>query len=406
MESINFTKRSIESLSIPKDKRKVWHDTKTRGLGLLVQPTGHKSFFWFRKVNGDPTWKTIGAFPDLSVEQARSSADQFNRDIAEWKRSNFEGPSPFKRQDGFTLGAAFQQYMIVYRTKGMSEKRGPAPAKSLYDAQSWFDRHMKRWENRKLDSIRRDDVKSLHDDITEKHGPIIANRIVGLLRRVINWTIREELWHGDNPAETIRLNAENSRDRFLMPDEMDRVQKALEKELNFDLRDFVRLSLYVGQRKRNLLRMKWSEINQSVTGENVWIIPTTKNGKPHIVPLLPEAMEVLAERKRRADDGNPWVFPSLTSKSGHLTDMKRGWTRLRKDAKIADVHIHDLRRTLGSWMTGAGVSLPIVGKALGHRSQASTAVYARLHLDPVRDAMRLAIQGMKTSGRKRLAASQ
>ena len=392
---INFTKRTLETLPIPKEKRAVWHDANTRGLGLLVQPTGHKSFFWFRKVNGAPTWQTIGAFPDLSVEQARSSADQFNSDIAEWKRKNYEGPSPFKRQDGFTLGSAFEKYMYVYRTKGMSEKRGPAPEKSLYDSQSWFDHYLKRLEKRKLDSIRRDDVKELHDDITEKHGPVVANRVVGLLRRVINFTIREELWHGQNPAETIRLNPENSRERFLMPDEMVRVQKALDKEANADLRDFVHLSLYVGQRKKNLLRMRWSEINQSVTGENIWIIPTTKNGEPHIVPLLPEAMKVLQERKRRADGLSPWVFPSKTSKSGHFVDMKRGWTRLRKDAKIPDVHIHDLRRTLGSWMAGGGASLPIIQRALGHETLAATQIYARLDLAPVRAQMSLAIQGMK-----------
>jgi hypothetical protein len=81
-DHINFTKRTLEALPTPKYKRAAWHDKQTRGLGLLVQPTGHKSFFWFRKVRGAPTWKTIGAFPDLTVEQARSSADQFNTDDA------------------------------------------------------------------------------------------------------------------------------------------------------------------------------------------------------------------------------------------------------------------------------------------------------------------------------------
>ncbi len=73
----NFRKKSLEALTPPKEKRAVFYDV-TRGLGLLVQPTGHKSFFWFRKVNGDPTWKTIGEFPDLTIEQARAKAAEYN----------------------------------------------------------------------------------------------------------------------------------------------------------------------------------------------------------------------------------------------------------------------------------------------------------------------------------------
>jgi integrase len=70
---------------------------------------------------------------------------------------------------------------------------------------------------------------------------------------------------------------------------------------------------------------------------------------------------------------------------------------LRESVKIPDVHIHDLRRTLGSFMAGANVSLQIIGKALGHSSIAATQIYARLQLDPVRQAMTLAIEGMKNA---------
>ena len=242
-----------------------------------------------------------------------------------------------------------------------------------------------------------DRVRELHKDITEKNGPIIANRAIGLLRRCINWGIRKDIWQGENPAEKIDWNAEKSRERFVQPDEMARLLKAVEKErgVNWDLHDFILLALYCGQRKSNLLAMRWEQIKMSVTGEAEWEIPITKNGRSHKIPLLPEALTVLQDRKRRAkDEKSAWVFPS-GGKSGHLRDVKKSWGRLRKAVKIPDVHIHDLRRTLGSFMAGANVSLPIIGKALGHNSVASTQVYARLQLDPVRQAMSVAIQGMK-----------
>jgi integrase len=56
-------------------------------------------------------------------------------------------------------------------------------------------------------------------------------------------------------------------------------------------------------------------------------------------------------------------------------------------ARLDDVWIHDLRRTLGSWQARSGASLTIIGKSLGHKSQQATAIYARLDLDPVRESM-------------------
>jgi integrase len=397
-DRINFTKKTLEAIPIPTVQRATWHDVQTRGLGLLVQPTGRKSFFWFRKVNGDPTWRTIGEFPDLSIEQARACAAGFNKSLAEWKSKNFEGASPFKRQDALTLKSLYSSYYDTLKLKGCSAKRGPATAKSLRDVQSWYDRFLKRWDDRKVDSLRVERVRELHKDITDGHGPIIANRVVGLLRRIINWGIHKDLWRGENPAEKIDWNVERERERFVQPDEMARLLKAVEKErmVNWDLHDFVLLSLFCGQRKSNLLAMRWEQIKMNATGEPEWDIPVTKNGKPHKVPLLPEALTVLQDRKRRITKLSPWVFPSR-SKSGHVKDVKKSWKRLRESVGIADVHIHDLRRTLGSFMAGANVSLQIIGKALGQDSLAATKVYARLQLDPVRQAMTIAIAGMKNA---------
>jgi integrase len=78
------------------------------------------------------------------------------------------------------------------------------------------------------------------------------------------------------------------------------------------------------------------------------------------------------------------VFPSRRNhaKAPHLTDPKAAWARLLERAKRDDLHIHDLRRSLGSWAAMTGASTLIVGKALGHLDQQATAIYARLNLDP------------------------
>jgi integrase len=75
---------------------------------------------------------------------------------------------------------------------------------------------------------------------------------------------------------------------------------------------------------------------------------------------------------------------ALRGRTGHITEPKSAWHRVRERAGVPDVRIHDLRRTLGSWLAQQGFRLPMIGAALNHASPASTAVYARLALGPVR----------------------
>ena len=116
-------------------------------------------------------------------------------------------------------------------------------------------------------------------------------------------------------------------------------------------------------------------------------------GDQHLVSLLiqrrefadlgAEAIEIL---KARQNNGSVWVFPG-TGATGHLIEPKRAWARLLERAGIDNLRIHDLRRTLGSWQAKTGASMVIIGKSLNHKSSSTTAIYARLDLDPVRESV-------------------
>ena len=75
-------------------------------------------------------------------------------------------------------------------------------------------------------------------------------------------------------------------------------------------------------------------------------------------------------------------------------EPKKGWKRILERAGIEDLRIHDLRRTLGSWQAKTGASLAIIGKSLNHKNQSTTAIYARLDLDPVRNSVNTATSAM------------
>jgi len=357
-------------------------DTRVSGLGVIVQPTGRRSFYWFRKVHGRPTWKTIGDFPDLTIEQARARASQMNAEIADWKSRRYEGPSPFEQPEREpTLGEILEDYCVV-RLSGHSKNPEGACARVRWS----FKKYVEPWRNKRLSSVKRTHVYDLRDSIGKKHGHVTANRVVTMLRTLYNWAAKARGWKGDNPASRIEPFPEKSRERFIQPDEMVALLAAVRDEPNRDLRDFVVLALFTGARMSDVLSMRWPDV-WYVNAE--WIIPNPKAKKPYTVPLMEEAIEILRDRVGTSE----WVFPS-SGKTGHLVTVKRSWHELRKRIGLTDLRVHDLRRTMGSWQANEGISLPVIGATLGHRSHASTEVYARLLTDTVRDAMKRATQKM------------
>jgi integrase len=200
-------------------------------------------------------------------------------------------------------------------------------------------------------------------------------------------------WSGPNPAVGIRRFKEHSRDRFLQPDEMESFFRALLAEPNKTLRDFFLVALLTGQRRADIQSMAWADINLDL---GLWRIPDGKGGEPVVVPLVQPALRILETRQEASGDCR-WVFPGR-GKTGHIVEPKAAWRRILDRAGLEDLRIHDLRRSLGSWLTMGGASLPITGKALGHRSQASTNVYARLDVASVRGAVGKATDAMLAAG--------
>ena len=139
------------------------------------------------------------------------------------------------------------------------------------------------------------------------------------------------------------------------------------------------------------MAMRWTDLDLDV---KLWTIPgeVSKNGATMRVPLADAAIEVLERRRRTAS--SVFVFPSSESKTGHYCTPTKSWKALLQRAKLHDLRLHDLRRSCGSVMANQGTSIAIIGGALGHKHHSSTAVYARLQVSTVRDAMEAATRAM------------
>lgn len=379
---INFTKAAIEALKPPATGRVYIYDAKTPGLAVCVTQAGTKTFYLYRKVDGKPERIRIAPWPDFTIEQARNHADRHNGEIAEGKNPNDRQRA---RRGSITLKEAFDEFLEQpTRTKN----KRPRSEKTVHDYRQQFDSCLEPWSSRSLTKITRKDLEKRHSELGEQNGIYQANRVLSLLKAVLNYAV-DQSYLEVNPATRLRKFSEESRDRFLQADEFPRFWQALEAEPSEKLRDFFKVCLFTGQRRGNVLAMRWTDINLDSAS---WTIPKTKSGK-HSVPLTAAAVEILKRRRKEAAEDAVYVFPGRHG-TGHLTDPMRAWREILKRAGIEDLRIHDLRRSLGSWQAITGASLPVIGSTLGHSQAQTTAVYARLSSDPVRVAMETATAAM------------
>ena len=385
MSQIEFSKTTVKAIqNPPAGKRETWYDSKVPKLALRVTASGAKTFYVVKRSGREMVWLKLGAFPDMTVEQARIaaltalSAFANNENPAEVRRARKKEP---------TFAELFKEY---------GERHG-AKKKSWSTDQSLYSNHLQPLASLKITTIKREAISRILSDM-EKAG--LAGSSINGVRALVSSIYGRAIEWGyatANPVIGIKTRKTVKRDRFLQAGELPRFFESLAVEINETLRDYILLALLTGARRSNLLAMRWSDTNLD---ESVWRIADTKNGTPQNVTLSPEAVTILIARKEAADKNAVFVFPGV-GESGHMEEPKKGVIRVMERAGIPygrktenGVTLHDLRRTLGSWQAKTGASMAIIGKSLNHKSQQTTAIYARLDLDPVRSSVNTATSAM------------
>lgn len=379
---LNFSMKNLEALKAKKT-RYYAYDTKTRGLCLVVHPSGRKAFYLERKFNRKSERIKIGDFPEWPVKEARGEAGKWISEFA-------HGKSPAEARRALRGELTLADLWEEFKSRHLEPYRKP---KTVAEYERQYTVYLPKWHKKRLTSIKKRDVQTLHGDLGKENGEYVANRVASLLRAMYNKATAWGHFTGDNPAVGIERFRETSRERFLKDDELPAFFKALAEEEDATARDCIKMCLLTGARRGNVQEMRWDELDLD---KALWAIPETKTGSQTVVLPL-QAVEVL--RQRHADLADEtWVFPS-PRREGPYCDLKGPWSRILERAGIRNLRMHDLRRTLGSWQTILGASLPTVGASLGHKNPSTTAIYARLQEDPVRQSVQRAVDAMLGAGK-------
>lgn len=378
LNTVRITKRAVDQLQ-PSDREVYIWDADVRGFGVRCYPSGKKMYVLKTRHGRTQRLITLGQHGSPHTpESARKAALHF---LALRAKGEDPAAERDKRKAAKSIKELGTRFLEEY-----------VPAHCKESTAYEYDRAVKLFINPALGSlsiadVTPADVAGFHHKLRKK--PYQANRAVGVLSKMMGlaekWGYRPP---NTNPCRGLTKYKERKRERYLKADELKRLHEVLnEAEATRTENPYfiaaIRLLILTGARSAEIKELKWKYVDL-ING--MLNLPDSKTGKKTI-PLSTTAVELLKSMRRQGMqvEGNPYVI--LGANSGqHLVEMQSPWRRIRKQAGLDDVRIHDLRHSFASFAINSGMSLQIVGKLLGHSQAQTTMRYAHLETDTLRRA--------------------
>jgi integrase len=264
-----FTMAQLEKIEAPGSGFILVRDTAERSLEARVTAGGNIILYSRHFLDGKDYRLSLGRLGEISIEEARRKAEEYR---VSFRKGIDPRDLERKPRDSITFGHAFKEFMERYSKR---EKR------SWKHDEREINKHVGRWFNRPINKITKQDIIELFNHIGDCSGRTQANHVLERIRAIYNKMIFWG-WEGSNPTFGIKKFRMKKRMRFLSGEELGMLGNAMEKFLNQTLVDIVKIALFTGARKGNVLSMRWHDINWDL---EVWNIPMTKNGDPLTVPL-------------------------------------------------------------------------------------------------------------------------
>lgn len=387
---MRLTKTAVERLEAT-GKRYEVRDDDLPGFLVRVGTDGSKSFYlMYRAGKGRTAPKKrlhLGAFPKITVEQARELAKEKAAAIT-------LGADPAATLQGEKTALSIAEALDVFQKEYVVKLKPSTIA--FYGVV--IEKHLKPALGKlRTKTVGYADVARFHAAMKEK--PYMGNRCIAVVSVFLNWC---EL-HGyrdknSNPCKEIRLYKEHKRQEFMGATELAILGETLERmERTWHERQAtkekrtsegidtitpqaaaaIRLLMFTGARRGEVLALKWAHVDLDM---GIARLPDSKTGFK-VLQLPAPAVAVLKGLPQISD----YVFPA-DSASGHMVNIKKAWADVLKQSKLTGWRIHDLRHAFASMMVNSGASLPIVGKILGHTQTSTTQRYAHLEENPARKA--------------------
>ena len=364
MAALRLNQRRVNALKSRGSAYDV-RDRELRGFGIRVLPSGTKRYFIHSQHDGRRVWKTVGQAEFIGADEARDRARTLLALIRSGDHDEAGTPpdTPFET----VADEVFRRYARNWKPSTLRVNQGYYRNQIL----PWF-------VGRPIASITAQDVRrwftSLHETpvAADRSAPVLSV----ILRQAEVYGYRPE---GTNPCAGIKRYRRQGRERFLSTAEMRRLGTVLDRHRADQPMSIaiIRLLLLTGCRKSEIATLKWRYYR-----EGKLFLPDSKSG-PRTVWLSSAAREILDALPRKP----VWIFPSpRRNRSPHTGTVGKVWRRVREEAGLSDVRLHDLRHTYASMALAHGETVLTIGRLLGHRNPATTLKYTHLSDAMLREA--------------------
>ncbi len=335
--------------------------------GFCVRLNARKrTFMVATSVKGEQFRMMLGHWPMISVNEARTQALEILRQCRNGERPSRSAPAPLP-----TLREARDIYCTVKKIKPSSQKR--------YD--SFLRTHFGDWMDRPVSDLGHPEFITHCHDFAQTRGAALVELgrgVIGAIVRYVNAVHGLTLASPFVKLAGAGLMPERAkpRARRLQESELPAWRAAVDK-LGERQRDFLLLTLYTGLRRNECRELLRQQINLT-TG--VLTIPTTKNGKPHSLPITPVMAEIL---ERRCAGLNPEdeLFAGVSAEHLYNMAMRIGSPRFM---------LHDLRKLLATVGEKVGVGDAVLRRLLNHTAPKTDVLhrhYVGLGVEDVRVAL-------------------
>jgi integrase len=350
----------------------MYWDEVTECFGIRVYPSGRRTYFCSYRINRRKRLAKLGRVDVITLDQARTKAKVYLGQVA-------NGVDPQLSLDALKAALTVSELCAAYieghaKPKKLSWRNDESTLRRavIPTFGSWLAPNLTTAE-----------MTTLHVQIGVKH-PYAANDLLDIVRKMYNWAknpaklIAKDV---ENPAVGIQRFPERKRRRFLTTVEMPRFIAALEAEDSEYARHGIWMLLLTGLRMRELLRAKWENVDWEI---GTLFIGLTKNGEPLLAPLTDAALQRLKCIPRIS--GNPYIVCGQNP-ADHFKNLGPVLRRIMRRAGIGNLRVHDLRRTVGSWLAQGGTSLHLIGDVLNQKDPSTTAGYAYFQIQDRRQAL-------------------
>ncbi|MBN2644372.1 tyrosine-type recombinase/integrase [Trichloromonas sp.] len=353
-------------------------DTELPGFFLEYRTKGKGTYYFrYRNRGSRARQMRLGKLGEISLADARAKAYRLHQQVSAGENPQHQGSGEMP-----SLAQFVREHYLPY---AKDHKRSWSTDETLLRLHL-----LPVFGEKPLDQIQRQEIATLHRRLKQQgYAAGTCNRILVLLRFLFNCARRWDILPATttNPCSGIPAFADRgARERYLSDAEVKRLLTQLDKSRHQQVARIVKLLLYTGARRSEIVNARWEYIDLE---QQVLTVPLSKSGKPRHIALPDAAVKLLREIPRQADV--PWVFHN--PKTGKpLVSFYCAWNSLRKAAAIPDVRLHDLRHSFASFLVRSGRSLYEVQKLLGHYDPKVTMRYAHLSPRSLVDAANIAAQ--------------